>query len=181
MNIIRKHLSEVSEGMTLLDIGQVEAAVRAFRSIRQVGGTVYLMGNGGSHSTAGHFANDLMKMGRVRAVCLGDMAASMLAYGNDNGWENMYLDQLGGMLEDWRDGVVGITCSGESVNVVRALGLAVARNVITIGLTGSALDSGINKMGLDVLIHAPYPDIRVQEDVHLMVCHAIVRELQREM
>lgn len=177
MSTIRKHLSDVSEGMTLLDLDEVRSLVMGFEIVRKAGGVVYLFGNGGSHTTAGHFANDLMKMGRVKAVCVGDMVASMLAYGNDNGWENMYVEPLSKMLGR-NDAVVGISCSGGSVNVVKALRHAVREGVLAMGLTGDSLESEINKIGLNCLVHAPYPDIRVQEDLHLMVCHAIVRELQ---
>lgn len=177
MSIIRKHLSDVSEAMTLLDVDEVRRMVNVLNIVRGSGGTVYLFGNGGSHSTASHFANDLMKMARIRAVCLGDMSASMLAYGNDNGWVNMYSGPLREMFKDG-DAVVGISCSGRSANVVRALGYAVSENGLAIGLTGLADDSEINYIGLDALVHARFPDIRVQEDLHLMVCHAVVRSLQ---
>jgi D-sedoheptulose 7-phosphate isomerase len=177
MSIIRKHLSEVSECMSLADLVEVESAVMALEIVRKNKGTVYLFGNGGSHTTAGHFANDLMKMARIRAVCIGDMAGAMLAYGNDNGWENMFVDPLREMMGE-HDAAVGISCSGKSVNVISALGHAVGLGALSIGLTGQSLDSEINYLGLNALIHAPYPDIRVQEDIHLMVCHAMVRALQ---
>ena len=177
MSKVRKHISEVSEAMTLMDEEEIQRVVTAIRLVKAAGGTVYLFGNGGSHSTAGHFANDLMKMSRVKAVCLGDMGASMLAYGNDNGWVNMFRDPLAEMMKVG-DGVIGISCSGKSENVIAALGYAVSQEVIAIGFTGDSLSSEINYLGLDCVIHARYPDIRVQEDFHSIFCHAIARELQ---
>jgi len=175
---IHKHLSEVSEGMTLLDQAQVIRAVNVLEIVKRTkDSTVYLFGNGGSHSTASHFANDLMKMAGIKAVCLGDMSASMLAYGNDNGWEEMFLGPLKNMMKQG-DGVVGISCSGNSENVIRAMQYAQDNGVLTVGLTGLSNDSLMDTLGPDAIVHVPVPDIRVQEDVHLMVCHAIVRALQ---
>lgn len=177
MNIINRHLADVEEGMSLLDTDEIERVVNIIRIIRQGVGTVYTFGNGGSHATASHFANDLMKVARVRAVCVGDMSSAMLAYGNDEGWGNMYCLPLAEMLSP-NDGVVGISCGGSSENVVKALGLAVHRNNLSVGLTGMGDETPINKLGLDALVHVRVGDIRVQEDIHLMVCHAIVRSLQ---
>ena len=180
MNTIRKHLSEVSECMTLLDEAEIRKVVQILRSVRATGGTVYLFGNGGSHATASHFANDLMKMAGVRAICVGDMTTAMLAYGNDNGWVNMFLDPLRDMRLTEKDAVVGISCGGKSASVIAALGYARGQGILTTALTGQSLDSEINHLGLDALVHANFPDIRVQEDFHLMVCHAVVRAMQEE-
>jgi len=163
--------------MTLLDKGEVEQMIACLRVIRKNGGTVYLFGNGGSHATASHFANDLIKMCRTRAVCIGDMASAMLAYGNDNGWLFMFSHPLQKMLRKG-DGVIGISCSGDSENVLNALDSAVGNSFISIGLTGNSELSRINKLDLHALVHARYPDIRVQEDLHMMVCHAVARSLQ---
>lgn len=178
METIQKHLSQVGEGMSLLDQEQIAMAVLSLRIVRKNMGTVYVMGNGGSHATASHFANDLIKMGKVRAVCLGDAVSVMTAYGNDDGWDNMYSNPLRKHLKPG-DGVVGISCSGNSENVVRALRqVSEIETVLSIGLTGLSRASEICKIGLGVLVHAPVPDMRVQEDLHLMICHAIARSLQ---
>ena len=180
METIKKHLSQVSEGMSLLDMDEIKAAIASLKMVKRNRGTVYVFGNGGSHSTASHFANDLMKVGRVRAVCLGDGVSSMTAWGNDDGWDNMYLKPLSTLIKEY-DGVVGISCGGNSENVVRALRqVSEFHSILAIGMTGMSNESEINKIGLGVLIHARVPDIRVQEDLHMMVCHAIARSLQEE-
>jgi len=177
MNSIRKHLSEVSEGMTLLDLDEVKQAVTMFTVIKRLGGTAYIFGNGGSHSTASHFANDLMKIGRVKAVCVGDMGPTVFAYGNDDGWGQMFRNPLSEMMTE-NDIAVGISCSGNSENVLNALGYAVEKKFLALGMTGMSQSSAINKLGVDHVIHAPFDDIRVQEDLHMMICHAIARSLQ---
>lgn len=178
MDKIGIHFRQVEEGLTMMDEGEIEKMVDMLKAVRAVGGTVYVCGNGGSHSTAGHFANDLLKMCRIRAVCVGDMGASMMAYGNDEGWENMFAGPLEKMVKA-QDCVVGISCSGNSKNVVNALTLAKEQwGLLGGGLTGISNSSEINEIGLDALVHARVPDIRVQEDLHLIVCHAVVRSIQ---
>lgn len=179
MKTIRHHISDVSEAMTLLDLDEIKQVVNIIRVIKQGGGTMYLFGNGGSHATASHFANDLMKMARVKAVCVGDMSAALLAYGNDEGWENMFVGPLSKMLAP-NDGVLGISCGGSSRNVIQGLIWAVAHGNLAVGLTGLGDLTEINQIGLEALVHVRSADIRAQEDVHLMICHAVVRSLQEE-
>lgn len=140
---------------------------------------VYICGNGGSAATASHFANDLMKMAKLRAVALPDMVPVLTAYGNDNGWENMFSDMVKGFLLP-QDVVVGISCSGFSPNVVKAVEMAKTINlpsVKTIVLTGNTWTSPLTKLKPDVLVYVPYNDIRVQEDCHLIICHAVAGAL----
>ena len=177
--IFRKHFSQIGEGMTLLDEDELHAAIAALRLTKQNGGTVYIFGNGGSHATASHFANDLMKMTRTKAICIGDSVPTVSAYGNDEGHGHMFSMPLETLIKPF-DCAVGISCSGNSENVIKGLLMTRVRGGITIGLTGLSNSSLINKMDMDALIHARVPDIRVQEDLHSIVCHAIVRSLQEE-
>ena len=177
MNSITNHFEEVVDGLNMLDESEIWQVIKILRFTKVTGGTVWLFGNGGSHATAGHFANDLVKMCGIRAVCLGDMASAVSAYGNDNGQENMFVDLLKEMLKE-EDCAFGISCSGNSANVIRALEHAKSQSVYTLGMTGSSLHSIINDCGLDGLVHTPgAQDIRVQEDLHLIICHAIARSL----
>ena len=179
MDSIAKHLIQVRQGLELLDPNEIEKAVSLFRMVRGWGGTVYLFGNGGSAALASHFANDLMKMGRVRAVCLSDAWALSSAYGNDEGWENMYLNQLKVVFEQ-KDCVVGITCSGNSENVVRAVSWVCREGGLALVLTGDRKDSKIHEVGNIPFLYARVPDIRVQEDLHMVACHAMARALMEE-
>jgi D-sedoheptulose 7-phosphate isomerase len=170
------HVSDVSYALAQLDMREVDALERVIASVRMDrSATIYTCGNGGSHATASHFANDLVKMVGVRAVCLGDQVPLVTAMGNDDAWGEMYAGILKRVLRE-KDGVIGFSCSGESPNVLRALEVGVRRKNLCAALTGCSYESAINKLGLDALVHVPeVEDIRVQEDVHLIVCHAVTR------
>ena len=120
--------------------------------------TVFLIGNGGSASTASHAANDLMKIGGLKAVCVCDMTPTTLAYGNDDGWENMFLTPIR-RLSVPGDVVIGISCSGNSPNVVKVAEYPL-KGYDFIGFTGNG--GGELENYADILIKVPNSDIRVQ-------------------
>ena len=177
MDSISKHIAQVKQGIDLLDVEEIEKAVSLLRLVKEWVGTVYLCGNGGSAALASHFANDLLKMAHIKAVCLSDAFPAVSAYGNDEGWENMYFYQLRTLFDYKKDCVVGITCSGNSENVVRALRWAFEQGGLALALTGNRGSSKVHGIDGFPIVHAPVPDIRVQEDLHAVCCHAIARAL----
>jgi len=176
MDVLKKHMSQVVEGINMVDGGEYWEVLEALKLVRKAGGVVYTMGNGGSSATAAHFTNDLVKMGKVRSVCLTGQVPLMMAYGNDEGWEMMLAKPLAKMMRE-EDMAFGISCSGNSENVVNALAWAHDRDWLSVGMTGCSHECAINGI-TSALIHTMVPDIRVQEDLHLMLCHALARGLQ---
>ena len=172
---MKAYLAKVAEATLHVDIGELENAVQMIQKVRENGNMVWVVGNGGSAATAEHFANDLLKMAGVRAVAINSLLPSLLAYGNDNGWDRMYADLLGALKKDG-DLLVAISCSGNSPNVVEAAKLFHHNCLIV--LTGNKYDSDLAYMDANAKIFAKNPDIRAQEDVHLSVCHAIAGALR---
>ncbi len=179
MKKITIHFNQSSEAMSLVDRDEAVEVVRILEIVRKSGRRVYVCGNGGSHATASHFVNDLVKQNRIKAECVGSDISTVYAYGNDEGWQNMFSGAISGKLEAG-DCVVGFSCSGNSENVIKALELAQQFGAFTVGFTGLSKSSKMALMGLNALVYVPVPDIRVQEDLHLMLCHSIVRALQDE-
>lgn len=141
------------------------------------------MGNGGSASTATHMVCDLAKNTRqpdwphYKVIGLADNMAIFSAYGNDDGYDNVFRLQLANLLNPG-DVVVAISTSGNSPNVVRAVDLANERGATVIGMTGF----GAGKLGpmVDIHLHVPSDCIEIVEDIHLMLEHMITKVL-REM
>ena len=169
MITVREHLKAVSDTLLKLDEKAIAEAVEILYNCRKRGNTVYTFGNGGSAATASHFANDLLKMCDVKALCISDMTPTTLAYGNDDGWENMFKNPLIRMGIPG-DVVVAFSCSGKSINVLRGLEDPEAHQIF---LTGNG---NYNTNRTDICV--PHPDIKVQEDVHLAICHAIAGALK---
>jgi D-sedoheptulose 7-phosphate isomerase len=143
----------------------VEVARAMIRCLR-AGGKVIFFGNGGSAQDAGHLAAELM--GRfafdrpgLAAFSLPDATAAMTAIGNDYSYDEVFARQV---LAAGRAGdvVVGLTTSGNSINVARALEAAAAAGMTTVALTGS--DGGKAATLARIAIRVPADDTaRVQE------------------
>lgn len=177
--MFRTYREDVIAALKAISVDKVCEAINILRRAQFQNANVYIVGNGGSAATASHFANDLVKMCGIRALALSDFSPTILAYGNDNGWDRMFSDPLKTMLLP-QDVLVCISCSGNSPNVVEALRMAKDINlpsIKTIVLTGHDLNCQLEKLIPDAIIYVPFRNIRVQEDCHLAICHAIVGAL----
>lgn len=167
----KEYLARVAEASARMDIGEIENAVRIIQEVKNSGNIVWIVGNGGSASTAEHFANDLVKMAYVRAIALPSLMPSVLAFGNDQGWERMYRDLISILSRKEGDVLVAISCGGNSPNVLNAAAVFYHSRLIV--LTGNNPDSSLAKINADAKIFVPDGDIRIQEDIHLSICHII--------
>jgi len=171
----KEHFKAVADALGLVDLEQVSCAVGILRIVKQRKGMVWIVGNGGSAATAEHFANDLLKTAGVRAVALPGMTSTVSAYGNDEGWENMYKHTLLGLSKQ-DDALVAISCSGNSPNVYELAHWWFDNLVVLTGNEKIKNKLANINQGVPV-IHVEDSDIAVQEDVHLSICHAIAKSL----
>ncbi len=150
-----------------------ETLLRAYRNNKQV----FLLGNGGSSSTASHMAADLAKntigpnMKRFRIVSLNDNAAIMTALANDLGYENVFSEQLTNLVQAG-DVLIVVSASGNSPNVLKAMRYARSRSADVVGLLG--FDGGVASELADIPLIVPSDHYGVVEDVHLIVNHILV-------
>jgi D-sedoheptulose 7-phosphate isomerase len=140
--------------------------------IRKCTGTIFVFGNGGSGATASHFAQDMNKQLDCRFICLNDNMASVLAYANDCGFDCIFKLQLAKLIQPG-DIVIGISCSGNSKNVIDAIIYAKHYGYLTIGLTG--YDGGQLRSLVEHSVHVPSMDMQICEDVHLIITHTIMK------
>lgn len=145
--------------------------------------TVFVMGNGGSASTASHYCCDFNKgisYGNdkmFKFICLNDNIPTMMAYANDLGWDEIFVGPLKNFLRK-DDIVIGISGSGNSNNVVKALEFANNNGAFTIGLTGYS--GGKVKQMCKHNVHIPIDDMQITEDLHLVLDHCIMNILCQE-
>lgn len=142
--------------------------------------TLFVIGNGGSSSTASHFVNDLVKLlpdrtnKCVRAFCLSDNTPLVTAIANDVDYDSVFSDQvarfmgLGSIL-------IAFSGSGNSPNVVQAIEDASAQNCVTIGFCGR--DGGRLAQVAEVPLTVPNQSMQIIEDVHLALSHSLVLDL----
>jgi D-sedoheptulose 7-phosphate isomerase len=181
-----KYLSYLAEVCKGLDYGVIQAVAEIFERARKEGKQIFFIGNGGSAATSSHFANDLGKGACVKgktpfkAMSLVDNVSLITALANDDGYENIFIAQLHNILNAG-DVVVGISASGNSPNVVKAMEYANERGAVTVGLSG--FSGGKLKEISQICIHVDTPkgEYGPVEDVHMILDHLITTYLKMRL
>lgn len=156
---------------------EINAFMNALDEARRRGAAIYVMGNGGSGATASHMVNDFNKGvsayidPKFNVICLNDNMAALTAVANDLGYEAVFEFQLRGRVTS-RDLVVGLSGSGNSPNVLNAVGFARSVGAVTAGLTG--YDGGRLRKIVDISVHVPVMSMQITEDIHLILDHLMM-------
>jgi D-sedoheptulose 7-phosphate isomerase len=181
VSTIKKYFAEVEDMLEAISSSQLQQVLfileQAYRDNRRV----FVMGNGGSAATASHFALDLGKntisgkCRRLRVLSLTDNVPLITAWSNDCAYEHIFSEQLANLVEAG-DVVIGISASGNSLNVINACRLAKQERATAIGLLGA--DGGRMKEIVDAYILAPGQNIEQEEDAHMIISHVITRHMR---
>ncbi len=167
---------QLLEAIETVDLSAVGQAIELLTDARDHGRTIFVCGNGGSASTASHFACDMIKGAsfqrdsRFRIMALTDSMPTITAYSNDVSYDCIFAEQLRNFAGPG-DVVIAISGSGNSPNVVHAVEYANSIGCRTIGLTGR--DGGKLGAAAQLQIHVDAPHMGRIEDAHLIVCHMI--------
>jgi D-sedoheptulose 7-phosphate isomerase len=170
--MVEKYFNEICDVLDNINKEDIRQVVNLIRNCK---GQIFVFGNGGSASTASHFAQDMNKQLNYRFLCLNDNIPSILAYANDEGYNTIFISQLKRLLNS-EDIVIGISCSGNSRNVIDAIIYANVFGCKTIGFTG--FDCGQIKNCVDYNICIPSDDMQICEDIHLIIIHLILKLLK---
>ena len=184
MEQIQNYISILQQTMDQLPSQLIADVIEILNQARIQGKQVFIMGNGGSASTASHFVCDLAKNTRreglphFRAIGLTDNMAMFSAYANDEGYENVFSQQLANLVNPG-DVVICISASGNSKNVIHAVEEARKHDAITIAFTG--FDGG--RLGQIVNINILVQSMIIEhiEDIHLMLEHVIVKTIKEQI
>lgn len=153
----------------------IEAACNICIAAIRRGKTVYFCGNGGSAADAQHFAAELVgryckERKAMRSVALTVDPSILTSVANDYGFDNVFSRQIEGLAVAG-DVLIGISTSGNSLNVLNALTTARALGVKTIGITGRY--PGKMDTYCDVVIHAPSNEVPRIQELHTAIGHII--------
>jgi D-sedoheptulose 7-phosphate isomerase len=179
---ISAYFNKLKATIDLVSREEVNTLIGLLLDALEGGKTVFTMGNGGSAATASHYAADFNKglsygkARRFRFICLADNTATLTAYANDVAYEEVFVEQLRNFLEPG-DLVIGISGSGNSRNVLKAVEHANGAGAITVGLTG--YDGGELRRVAQHGVHIPADDMQVTEDLHMVLDHLLYAVLAR--
>ncbi|MBU2896493.1 MULTISPECIES: D-sedoheptulose 7-phosphate isomerase [Vibrio] len=187
-DLIKNELTEAAEVLNAFlsddtNIAQIEAAAKMLAESFKQGGKVLSCGNGGSHCDAMHFAEELT--GRYRenrpgfpGIAISD-PSHLSCVSNDFGYDHVfsrYVEAVGSK----GDVLFGLSTSGNSGNILKAIEASKAKGMKTIALTGK--DGGKMAGLADIEIRVPhfgYAD-RIQE-VHIKIIHIVIQLIEKEM
>jgi D-sedoheptulose 7-phosphate isomerase len=147
------------------------------------GKKIILFGNGGSAADSQHIAAELVSRFRrereaMPAIALTTDTSILTSIGNDYGFEKVFSRQIEAMGNDG-DIAVGISTSGNSPNVLKALETAKLLGMHTIGFTGDS--GGKLKDFVDICFHVPSNDTARIQESHITAAHALCNVIEEEM
>ncbi len=174
------YFEKVAETLKKVDQEALDKLVEIIFECRDRGNSVYIFGNGGSAATASHIAGDFLKgisyqlEKRFKVICLSDNIPGTSAISNDLSYDEVFIEPLKTYLSK-NDVVIGISGSGNSLNVVKALEYAKTSGATTVALCG--FNGGKIKEISDHAIHVPINDMEITEDIHLIIFHAVKQKI----
>lgn len=176
MHPIRDYFNSLKLVLDQLDASRIGDLIAVLMAAREYGSRIYFFGNGGSGSTAAHFATDLGKgtaqAGRpsFKTIPLTEHQSTFSAYANDLGYQTVFAEPLRALVERG-DVVIGLSGSGNSQNVLEAMRAAREAGALSVGFSG--FDGGQLARAVDLNIHAPVKRMDQAEDAHHIVMHLV--------
>lgn len=168
---IRDYLSGVRGCMSRIE-GQMDKLLNIVNVLKNAN-HIYICGNGGSSATASHMKNDLQKIGKLKAFCLTDSTPLITALANDKSYGDIFSMQLLDLYEEG-DVLFVMTGSGNSLNILNAVGVAKSlgmKTIILIGEGGGVL-TGRSDLDDSLILHVP-TDMLHAEDSFMVINHII--------
>src|SRR5215211_8288226 len=182
-------LERVGKELLRVDPAEVRTLAELVYECYTRGKMVFVVGNGGSGSNASHFCEDVGKGSlrredfktdkkRVRILSLTDNTPYILAWGNDEGFDRVFVEQLKNLAGPG-DLLVAISGSGNSPNILRAVEWANRNGLRTFGCTG--FSGGKLRTLANGNLHVPIDDMGIVESIHLTAFHWVVDDLYRRI
>ena len=178
-----KESIRVKQGIASIMVGGIEDMAKLIIDAYRVGGKVVLFGNGGSAADAQHIAGELMgqfafKRKALPAMALTTDTSILTAVANDYGYNKVFSRQVEALVNE-NDVVVGISTSGDSLNVVEAIEAAKRKGAKTIGLTGG--DGGKLAAVVDLALVVPSDSTPRIQEAHITIGHIVCELVEREL
>src|SRR5579884_2157744 len=187
---VRPFLERVGQELLRVEPDEIKRLADLMYACYERGRFIFVIGNGGSGSNASHFCEDIGKgtlrredfdndqKKRFRILSLTDNTPYILAWGNDEGFERVFVEQLKNLASPG-DLLIAISGSGNSPNVLRAVEWANRHDLRTFGCTG--FNGGKLRTLAQQCLHVPLDDMGIVETIHLAAFHWVVDDLHRRV
>ena len=180
-NEFNEHLKTSQAAMNSL-CGPIEVAAKICINSLKSGGKILLFGNGGSAADAQHIAAELVGRYKVErkslpAIALTTDTSALTSIGNDYGYIHVF-DRQVEALANKGDVAIGLSTSGNSINVINALKVASKLNCNTIGFSGQ--DGGEMNKICNINLSVPSEDTPRIQEMHILIGHTICHLIDQE-
>lgn len=178
---LKNYLSELSNIFKEINVKEFEDFIGELMEAYNRRSHIFICGNGGSASTTSHFACDInkgvsfRKNKKFKVICLNDNIPIMLAYANDVSHNDVFVEQLKNFMNK-DDMVIGVSCSGNSENVLRAVSYGNNYGGRTFGVCGFGGGRLKNLAQKSIVINSN--DMQKAEDLHMILFHCAMQWLQ---
>lgn len=177
VKIVQAYRERLLLALESIDGESILALVNQLLSARESGATVFVIGNGGSASTANHFAIDWMLGSKLanpplKVLSLSESVSSITATGNDLEFSEVFSRQLMALAKE-RDVLVAISASGNSPNIISAVKAATRLGLYVVGITGFDGGQLMRDSNLSIHVSTAIGDYGVAEDLHLSIGHMV--------
>lgn len=179
-NIAKKYIEEEIKVLRKLDNTKIDVISESIINVYHDGGRVYLLGNGGSAANASHWVNDMKKNMKnidngFDVINLTDNVSLLTAYANDISYENIFLEQIKGVISE-KDMLVILSVSGNSSNLVSAVKYARERNCRIISIVGDYNGKVIEYTDIALIIDTK--SYGIAEDIQQTINHILIQKLE---
>jgi len=182
-NFFQEYIKKLKTNLTQIDTQKFKEFVDILLRAREENKQIFILGNGGSAATSSHFACDLgkgtitdfEKQKRFRVISITDNISTISAIGNDLSYDDIFIEQIKNLLNPG-DIVIGISASGNSTNVIKALEYANNLGAFTAGLIG--FSGGKMKNIVDFSIISKEENYGIAEDIHLIIVHMVTQYIK---
>ena len=181
-NLIKKFIEEHLEAIQKFDELKITQAVKLMIETIDNGSTIFWCGNGGSASQANHLSAELIggmhknKINPFNSICLNVDTAFLTAWSNDDSFENIFTRQL--QANGKKDDVlIGLSTSGNSMNINNAATYAKKSGIKVISLTGN--DGGKLRSISDLNINVDSKSTQRIQEMHILIGHIICDLIER--
>jgi len=170
--IIHEHIKGIESYLDKINHREIINVAKVIKTAIHQHKQIFIIGNGGSLATASHLAEDIMLSHEHKAkIFVLSSSPCITAISNDYGYPYVFSKQLENLM-DTGDVLIAISCSGQSVNIIKAVNSA-NRIGYTIGLSG--FDGGVLRQEASHSIHiqTEIGSYELTEDLHSIICHIL--------
>jgi D-sedoheptulose 7-phosphate isomerase len=178
-----KYIEDLSAVLKAVDVEEIRTAENLIIQTYHNNNRIFVIGNGGSAAASSHWVCDfgkiiVMDKKRFKVMSLTDNNAWITAIANDLSYEEVFVEQLKNLMSEG-DLLIGISASGNSMNIVKAFEYAHSIGAMTMGIIG--FSGGKVRELSDHYIYIPSHNYGIVEDIQLAIGHMISQQIKKNM